>query len=67
MGIERLCDFRNALAHGNFAQAARAAGVQSVREYLDTWFAGEAQYMLEVVDKLMTQIDPDTGRRKGAT
>lgn len=64
IAIQRICDFRNALAHGNFGQAARAAGARSVREYLDTRFAAEARHMLEVVDKLMAQIDPATGLRR---
>jgi hypothetical protein len=62
-GIDEICDFRNATLHGNYAQAALDAGSASVREYFRTKFALATERMTLVLDSLMKQINPETGKR----
>jgi hypothetical protein len=61
-GVEAVRKIRNTLLHGNYAQAAREAGCASVRDYFRTQFAGEIEGMFKVLDFIMAQIDPATGR-----
>lgn len=61
-GIRRVCNVRNSLLHGNFAQAARDANCSSVDEYFKTQYASETEAMFKIANFLMGQINPDTGR-----
>jgi hypothetical protein len=61
--IRRIKDVRNTILHGNFEQAARQANVGSVREYFKTQFASEIETLYNITDGLVSQIDPETGRR----
>lgn len=60
-GKQAVCDHRNALLHGNFAQAARQAGCTSVEQYFGERFASEIEAMTKIVDFVFLQIDPSTG------
>lgn len=60
--IQRIRLVRNTLLHGNYEQAAREAGCGSVAEFFKTQFAGEVEALYNIVDDLMRQIDPATGK-----
>jgi hypothetical protein len=62
-GRKKLTAIRNTLMHGNFAQAATEARCSSVREYFQKQYAGEIEKTFHILDDLMKQIDPATGRR----
>ncbi len=62
-GIKKICAVRNTILHGNYEQAAKQASCASVPEYFKTQFAGELESMFKILDHLMQQIDPETGRR----
>jgi hypothetical protein len=61
-GIKRVCNVRNTLLHGNYAQAAREAGRASMVDFFRTTFASEVEAMFKVTDYVMRQINPVTGR-----
>ena len=61
-GVRRICAVRNTLLHGNFAQAAREAGCTSVQEYFGSQYAPELEGMMKILDRVMQQIDVETGR-----
>lgn len=61
-GVEKVTSVRNALLHGNFAQAAEEAGCASVEDYFKNQYAGEVEAMFRILDHVMKQIDPETGR-----
>jgi len=61
-GIRRIKDVRNTLLHGNYELAASQSGCSSVREFFKEKFASEVETLTRVVDDLMRQIDPVTGR-----
>lgn len=61
-GIRRIKDVRNTVLHGNYEQAARQSGCSSVPEFFKTKFASEVEALTHVVDDLMRQIDPATGK-----
>lgn len=60
--IRRITGVRNTLLHGNYEQAARESGCASVSEYFRTTFAAEVEALYEIANRLVAQIDPDTGR-----
>jgi hypothetical protein len=60
-GIKVICGVRNAILHGNFEQAAAHEGLATPAEFFKTRFAVWVETTTKVVDKLMAQIDPDTG------
>jgi hypothetical protein len=62
--IKRTCDIRNAMLHGNFPQAAREAGCESVAEYFKKVFAVHLGEMDRMTDYVMGQINPETGQRR---
>jgi hypothetical protein len=62
VGVKEVCDVRNTLLHGNYAQAAINAKCASVGEYFKTQFASEVESMTKVTDHIMKQIDPQTGK-----
>ena len=62
-GRKKITAMRNTLMHGNFSQAAREAKCRSVREYFQKQYAGEIEKTFQILDDLMKQIDPGTGRR----
>lgn len=57
-----LRDIRNTILHGNFEQAAKQAGVKNKEEYFKTQFASEIEALYKIVNGLVAQIDPKTGR-----
>ena len=61
-GIKRVCSVRNTLLHGNYEQAARDAGCDSVTTYFKTVFASEVEAMFKITQELFKQIDPETGK-----
>jgi hypothetical protein len=63
-GIRRITSVRNALLHGNYEQSARQESC-SVEDFFKKKFAGEVESLTHVVDNLMSQIDPATGRPYG--
>jgi hypothetical protein len=65
-GVQRICDVRNALLHGNYEQIARKSGCASVAEFFKTQFASLIQRMFEIVGGLMQQIDRATGKPRGS-
>lgn len=60
-GKEAVCAHRNAILHGNFAQAAKQSGCASVAEYFKTLYTQEMMAMTDVVNSLLGQIDVATG------
>lgn len=62
-GIRKITAIRNTLLHGNYEQAAAAAGCSSVAQYFKTQFASEVERMYEIVDHLFKQINAETGQR----
>lgn len=65
-GIRRICSVRNTILHGNYEQAAKQAGCASVRDYFSQQFTPEVDKMFHIVDDMVKQIDPTTGRPHGA-
>lgn len=63
-GKQAVCAHRNALLHGNFSQAAVQSGCATIEEYFKTRYAPEMEAMTKVLDFIMVQIDPATGRRR---
>ena len=61
-GIRRMKNVRNTLLHGNYEQAAHQTGCKSVQEYFNVRFASEVETLTHVLENLMRQIDPATGR-----
>ena len=64
--ISAIKDIRNTTLHGNYEQAARQSGCTTVAEYFKTQFASEVERVYEITDDLVNQIDPETGKPKGA-
>lgn len=63
-GKQAICDYRNALLHGNHAQLARQMGCASVAEYFRDNYAAELEVMNKTVGFIMEQIDVTTGKSK---
>ena len=61
-GIRKICEVRNTLLHGNYAQAARKAGCQSVEEYFQKQYASQVEAMFKITDHIMRQVDVRTGK-----
>jgi len=61
--IDAIRNVRNALMHANYEQAATQSGCADIREYFQTRFAPEIETLWVILDSLMTQIDPVTGKR----
>lgn len=59
-----MLDIRNTILHGNFEQAAKQAKVSSKEEYFKTQYASEIEKFYVALDRLVDQIDPETGLRK---
>jgi hypothetical protein len=54
---------RNALAHANYEQAALEAGLQHKDDYFKTGvYLSQVETMYRIVNRIIKQIDPDTGR-----
>jgi hypothetical protein len=62
--IRRITDVRNTMLHGNYEQAARNAKRADVATYFREQFTPEVEKLYQLVDGMVAQIDPDTGRRK---
>lgn len=62
-GVKIISTIRNALMHGNYEQAASFAGCPDVETYFEKQFHIDAEILFHVVDALVKQIDPNTGRR----
>lgn len=60
-GISRITTVRNALLHGNYEQSAQQESC-SVEEFFKRKFAGEVEATSKILDHMMAQIDPATGR-----
>jgi hypothetical protein len=54
---------RRTLAHGNYEQAAREAGCESVDEYFQKQYTVEIEGLFRILEALVQQIDAQTGRR----
>ncbi len=65
-GIKRLSNVRNALMHANYEQAATLEGLATPGEYFrSSRYAGTIERLRELVDHLVSQIDPETGEPWG--
>ncbi len=62
-GIQKIARTRNKMLHGDYEQAAVQAGCATVEEYFGTQYASEIETLWKVVDDLLRQIDPTTGKR----
>lgn len=62
LAIKQITSIRNTLLHGNYEQAAEAAGCASKEEYFKTQFLPEIEAIYGILDKSMAQIDIITGR-----
>lgn len=60
--ISDLCNKRNALLHGNFAQAATQAGCPDVATYFATTYASELETAFVIAEHIIAQVDAATGR-----
>src|SRR4030095_12503724 len=59
-GIQKVCDIRNTILHGNYEQAAAQAKTD-VRAFFKSQFAGEIAGMTKVLNYLVEQVDARTG------
>lgn len=59
--IRRITEVRNTLMHGNYEQAAEALGC-TVNEYFKRYFSSEIEQLFNLLDGMLKQIDPETGR-----
>ncbi len=61
--IKAIAEVRNTLMHGNYEQAATGAGSQDVRAYFKSGqYISEVEWLYKLLDELMKQIDPATGK-----
>jgi hypothetical protein len=58
--IKEIGHVRNTLLHGNYEQAAAAAGVGSVSEFFGKIFASEIEALHCITADLIEQVDPAT-------
>ncbi|MCC6748344.1 MAG: hypothetical protein IT371_11840 [Deltaproteobacteria bacterium] len=65
-GIKKITAVRNTMLHGNYEQATMATGCGSVADYFKTQFASEIDTLFKILDHIMRQIAPATGRPVGA-
>lgn len=65
--IKAVTNFRNALLHGNFEQAARWSGHATAVEYFKKSYASELETAYKIANAIIRQIDPDTGLPKRIT
>lgn len=64
--IRIIGSLRNQLVHANYEQAAREAGYSTIREYFgSSQYAGTVERLTLLLDNIMAQIDPCTGRPYG--
>jgi hypothetical protein len=65
--IEAITEVRNTLMHGNYEQAAKGAGSPDVRGYFKSGqYISEVEALFKLLDQLMQQIDPATGKPRPA-
>lgn len=65
-GIGKIKAVRNSLLHGNYEQAAKLAGCESVVDFFgSSQFISEIECLFHVVVDLMRQIDISTGKPTG--
>jgi hypothetical protein len=64
-GRKKLCAVRNMILHGNFEQAAREFGCDSVKAFFQTQFASTIEIVGKVLENLLEQIDVRTGLPPG--
>ncbi len=64
--IRQVTNIRNTLLHGNYEQAARQAGYSDVEAYFREQFAPEIEGMYKLVNQIVAQLDPTTGRPRMA-
>lgn len=64
--IAAVRDVRNAIVHGNFEQAATDNGVRSAEVYFGKYFAGEVEFVFRLLETLVAQVDPITGKLRAA-
>jgi hypothetical protein len=57
-------NLRNALLHANYEQAAQQAGCADVRDYFRNRYARDLETLYAILDNMMSQLDPATGRRR---
>jgi hypothetical protein len=61
--IKAIRDVRNTLMHGNYEQAAQQANRRDVRDYFSSsTYTSEVESLFQVLDNMMGQIDPATGK-----
>jgi hypothetical protein len=65
--IKAVTNFRNALLHGNFEQAAKWSGHASAIEYFRKSYASELETAYRIANAIIRQIDPNTGLPKQVT
>lgn len=61
-GIRRIKDVRNALLHGKYERVASQSECSSVPEFFKQKFPSEVEALTRVVNDLMRQNDPATGK-----
>ncbi len=62
-GTQRIKTVRNTMLHGNFEQAAAECGC-TVSEYFRNQFAAETEQLFELLEHVVKQFDPVTGRTR---
>ena len=61
--VDRVRKFRNSLLHANYEQAVKKSGAKNVEDYFKTQFAPELEFLFQLTNELVAQIDPETGFR----
>jgi hypothetical protein len=62
--IRRIKNVRNTILHANFEQAAKEAGCKNVGDYFrSSQFAGEVETLFKLLENLLNQVDPETGKK----
>jgi len=61
--ISRVVKIRNVLAHANYEQAAKEAGLQHKDDYFKTGiYLSQVEMLFRIVNRIIKQIDRDTGK-----